>query len=77
MAKDKLTVIYGIIYTSLIVVIWIFLFVIGVCDSYYHDYILFYLMSPGGMFTFLGALFLVPSFIFNMVFFLSDEGNTS
>jgi hypothetical protein len=79
--KDKLTVRYGIISAVLIVVIWVFMFIGGVSRIYYsgdyHYHYLPYISSPGGLITIFGVLFLIPSFILDLVFFISDDGNSS
>ena len=73
MAKDTTTVTFGIIYTVCIGLCWILLFF----PTCYYIYCYAYVATPGGIFSLVGDLLLVPSLILYLIFFFSDEGHTS
>lgn len=75
MAKDRGTIVLGIIYCSIIGICWLLMF----STIYYgnHLYDLIYLLSPGGRLATFGNCFLIVSFIFYMIFFCSTEGGRS
>lgn len=77
MTKDKLTVIYGILNVGLIAVIWIFLFLPGWVQYGMFDKLQLYFSSPGGIFSFIGGLILIPALILNLIYILSEEGDKS
>ncbi|HUY01274.1 MAG TPA: hypothetical protein VMV49_17060 [Candidatus Deferrimicrobium sp.] len=74
MAKDRVTIIFGIIYSICVALIWIFLFLPYDYPSTISD---FYMASPGGRFAELGAWILIPSTILYIIFFASNEGDYS
>ncbi|MHA1253185.1 MAG: hypothetical protein ACTSRP_24600 [Candidatus Helarchaeota archaeon] len=78
MPKDKITIIFGSIYCTFVISIWILLFSVVRLYSYYGGYLtIFYFMTFNGFIIFFGACFLVPSLILNLIFFISESGNTS
>ncbi|NVM28608.1 MAG: hypothetical protein HWN65_07170 [Candidatus Helarchaeota archaeon] len=78
MAKDGTTLTIGLIYITLIGLVWIFLFArFEYCYPMDGCYNLVYFITTPGLTTLFGALFLVPSFILALIFITTSYSTTT
>ena len=78
MAKDGMTLTIGLIYITLIGLVWTFLYApFEFCRPIWGCYTRPYFSNPAGIMTLFGALFLVPSFILALIFVTTSYSTTT